>query len=247
MTPPNASPEAAAPPARGRRRLLMVLAAALLALAVWLLADTQGALVRLRELAAWTAALGPWGYVVLIAAQVVVCATGVLPASLLAVVAGGLYGIGVGFAVSLAGLLLAAAAAFGLSRSLFHDWIADHLARNGFLARLDADVSRQGWKMVLFLRMSPVSPFGVMSYALGLTSVRFRDYLLGTLASSPALLAYVYVGRLAGKAVLGDRPATLGGRLEWAMLVVGLTATVAVVWYLSAAARRALRAGPPTG
>ena len=66
-------------------------------------------------------------------------------------------------------------------------------------------------------------PFAATSYALGLTGVRLRDYLLGTLASLPALLGYVVLGRLAGS---GLQAANTGaGLARWLMLVVGIAAT----------------------
>ena len=70
---------------------------------------------------------------------------------------------------------------------------------------MEQALARDGWKLVCLIRISPVMPFAVTSYALGLSSVRFRAYVLGTLASLPPLLAYVLAGRLAGL-----------GRCNWA-------------------------------
>jgi uncharacterized membrane protein YdjX (TVP38/TMEM64 family) len=59
-------------------------------------------------------------------------------------------------------------------------------------------LAQDGWRLVCVLRVSPVMPFAMTSYALGLTGISQRAYLLGTLAALPALLGYVTVGALAG-------------------------------------------------
>ncbi|GAN65025.1 hypothetical protein Abor_003_095 [Acetobacter orientalis] len=50
--------------------------------------------------------------------------------------------------------------------------------------------------MVCLLRISPILPFAVTSYVLGFTELSTADYILGTLASLPALLGYVFIGTL---------------------------------------------------
>ena len=66
-------------------------------------------------------------------------------------------------------------------------------------------------------------PFAATSYALGMTRIGLRAYLLGTLASLPALLGYVVLGALANEGL----SATLGktNPLRWGLLVVGIVAT----------------------
>ncbi len=73
------------------------------------------------------------------------------------------------------------------------------------------------------MRISPVMPFAATSYALGLTQIGQRAYLLGTLASLPALLGYVVLGALADEGL----SAALGsaGPLRWVLLTAGAVAT----------------------
>ncbi len=197
-------------PARtgGRRaiRIAIMLVAGIAALAVLTLLLTErpamvGAARKTVELAV---SLGWWGYALMVCIQVVACLTGLLPASLIAATAGGLYGLFTGLLISMAGLLLAACIAFWLGRSLLRNWAAERIFKRGVLGKLDADIGRGGWKVVFMLRMSPISPFGATSYALSLTRVKFRDYLVGTIASSFALVAYVYTGDLMGRSVIDD-------------------------------------------
>ena len=80
-----------------------------------------------------------------------------------------------------------------------------------------------------------------MNYALGLTRVRFQDYILASLGMLPATVLYVYSGR-----VIGDVAAFAGGAppqqgtSQYVLLAVGLIATLAVAIMVTRIARRAL-------
>ena len=223
---------AAAGPDRGRRRWTLPLAAIAAAggLAALLLARRRRA-EPLWALLNSARGAGEAGWATAAAVQAGVAATGVLPASLTGLAAGAVYGIGLGFALAAIGTMAGALLAFGLSRSLARGLVLRWLGRSAggrrrWLARLDDAIVRDGWRTVCLLRLSPVMPFAATSYALGLTGVRLRDYLLGTLASLPALLGYVVMGHLAGS---GLQAATHGaGMTRWVMLGIGLVATLAL-------------------
>ena len=89
---------------------------------------------------------------------------------------------------------------------------------------LDATIAKEGWRIVCLLRVSPVMPFSATSFALGLSSVRPRDYAIGTLASMPALFGYVVLGALTKSGLeMGSLSAS---PLRLAMLAVGIVATL---------------------
>jgi uncharacterized membrane protein YdjX (TVP38/TMEM64 family) len=140
--------------------------------------------------------LGWIGWLVFALLQALVALIGFLPASLLGLAAGAVYGVALGFGLSATGILLGAAIAFALTRSALRPAIAQKLAASRRLARLDHAVGRDGWRLVLLMRVSPVMPFSLTSYALGLSAISPRDYALGTLAALPALLLYVAIGTL---------------------------------------------------
>lgn len=190
----------------------------------------EGGLRAVRE-------LGPVGWAVFVAAQVLVALSGVLPASLLGVAAGVLYGVPAGFALAGAGTMAGAAAAFALSRSLFRPAITRLLRDRQRLGHLDGMIARDGWRFACLLRVSPVMPFAVTSYALGLSSITPRDYLLGTLAAMPALLGYVVLGALAGS---GLHAWLSGGVLQTWLLGFGALATVALTFRVGQLVARAL-------
>ena len=75
-------------------------------------------------------------------------------------------------------------------RALLRGRGSGFLARSRWAATLDRSVAAEGWRLVCLMRLSPVMPFAPTSYALSLSSVRLADYLIGTLAALPALLAW---------------------------------------------------------
>jgi uncharacterized membrane protein YdjX (TVP38/TMEM64 family) len=98
-------------------------------------------------------------------------------------------------------------------------------------------LARDGWRFVCLVRLSPVMPFAVASYTLGLSSVGFAAYCLGTLASLPALLVYVFLGTLAQTGI--NSLASGAGAWQWAILVTGGLATIALAWRAGQLALRA--------
>jgi uncharacterized membrane protein YdjX (TVP38/TMEM64 family) len=169
---------------------------------------------------------GWYGQLVFLSVFIIVCLTGLIPASMLAMAAGTMYGFETGALLSSVGLSIGGILGFLASRSLFHDvakpWVSSRMS----LQKIDANIARRGWKVVALLRLSPVAPFGITSYALGLTRLRFTDYLVGTTGSLPAMVAYVYMGVLARAAL----DASSGVLIPWIRLgVMGLGVVATIV------------------
>ena len=168
------------------------------------------------------------GCLIFLLLQTTVALIGILPASLLGIAAGAVYGIGAGFALAATGVLLGAAIAFALSRSVLRASVAPLFVSGGRLDQIDSAISADGWRLVLLLRASPVVPFSITSYALGLSSVTVRDYALGTLAALPALFLYVLLGTVGtvGLRALHDQESSL--RLALICLAVVATALLSI-------------------
>jgi uncharacterized membrane protein YdjX (TVP38/TMEM64 family) len=186
--------------------------------------------------------LGPWGPVVFCVVYAV-ATVGLLPGTVLSLAAGAKWGAVEGLIYVIIASNLGANLAFGLGRSLLRPWIVRLIAGRPGLAVVEQAVVAEGWKVVFLLRLSPVVPFNILNYALSLTGVRWREYALATLAGMlPGTVMIVNLGAAIQAAV---RPQ---GRspLEWALLVGGLAATVAVTVVITKAARRALQKYNPT-
>ena len=187
-----------------------------------------------------TRGMGVAGWAVAACAQVVVALLGILPASAGAIAAGLLYGVLPGFVLAATGTLVGAGLAFLLTRSLFRPLVVRAMARHPRLDRLDEAVARDGWRLVCLMRISPIMPFAITSYALGLTSLGLRPYMLGTLASLPALLGYVVMGQLAGSG-LGALTHPGAGWLRWVLLGTAILATALLTWRLGRIVARVMR------
>lgn len=168
---------------------------------------------------------GTTGLFVFASIQVGVAALGILPASLLAVGAGVAYGFWLGALISAASTIFGGWLAFVLARSILRPWI-ERFVRHGVGRRFDDAVTHDGWKFVCLMRVSPLMPFAATSYGLGLTSIGHRAFLLGTLASMPALMGYVAAGACAKAGLAFGRHEI--GLLHGAMVAAGAIATVLV-------------------
>jgi len=196
----------------------------------------------LPRFAGWVEDLGWWGPVVFVVAY----AAGVVamvPGSVLTLAAGAIFGLVQGVVYVFVAATLGAAAAFLVSRHLARALVERRLEGNERFSAIDRAVGNEGRKIVFLLRLSPVFPFSLLNYALGLTRVGFWDYLVASVGMIPGTVLYVYYGKLAGDV------ASLAGGAEiergvgyWAVLLLGLAATVAVTALVTRSARRALAA-----
>jgi uncharacterized membrane protein YdjX (TVP38/TMEM64 family) len=225
-----------------RHRVALIVFALIIVALV--LAGREGAALVPR-FAAWVDGLGAVGVVAFIAGYAL-AAVALVPGSLLTLAGGAIFGLGRGIAIVFAGALLGSTAAFLVARYAARDVIATRLANGGGVARLldaiDRAASERGFLVVLLLRLSPIFPFNVLNYALGLTGVRVRDYVGASIGMLPGTFLYVYYGRVAGDvaaAAAGVTPDRGAG--HWLVLGLGLVATLTVTVLVTRVARRALQ------
>src|SRR5690606_26313087 len=188
---------------------------------------------------AWVEGLGWWGPAMFIVGYTV-ATVAMVPGTVLSLAAGAIFGIGWGFLWVLTGATLGAISAFLVSRYVARGWVERHLLDARFRA-VDAAIGEEGFKIVALLRLSPVFPFNVLNYGLGLTRVRFRDYALACVAMAPGTLLYVYYGQVAGDLAGVAAGSADRGAEYWLFLAIGLIATVVVTLFVTRIARRALR------
>jgi uncharacterized membrane protein YdjX (TVP38/TMEM64 family) len=219
------------------RMLLLVVAVALVSLGLWLLPVAEW----LRQFIDWVKDLGPWGPV-LLALFYIPASLLFLPGFILTMGAGLAFGLVIGTITVSIGSTLAAAAAFWLGRTLARGLIEKQIAGNLRFQALDHAVAREGFKIVLLTRLSPIFPFNLQNYVYGLTRVRFRDYLLASwLGMLPATILYVYLGQ-AFQTLTKPEEYTVPQIL---FLTVGLAATILVTILVTRLARRALSRTAP--
>jgi uncharacterized membrane protein YdjX (TVP38/TMEM64 family) len=191
--------------------------------------------------ATWVDGFGFWAPVVY-GIGYAVATVAFIPGSILTLAAGALFGLARGTATVFLGASVGAALAFLVGRYAARGFVEGRIEANPRFQNIDRAIGRQGLKIALLLRLSPVFPFNLLNYALGLTRVRFRDYLIACLGMLPGTFLYVYYGKALGSvaaAAAGAGPDRGPG--YWAVLGLGLAATVAVTTVVTRIARRALK------
>jgi uncharacterized membrane protein YdjX (TVP38/TMEM64 family) len=192
------------------------------------------------DLFTWLGRAGTLGILVY-AVVFVLAAICLVPGSILTVGAGAAYGLVWGTIIASTASAAAATAAFLVARTIARQRVARWAASDPRFAALDAAVGAHGLKLVILVRLSPVIPFNLLNYALGVTRVRLRDYALGSfLGMLPVTLLYVYLGSMAGEVASLARGAASGRPWPHGAQALGLAATVAATIYVTRLARRAL-------
>lgn len=191
----------------------------------------------------WISRLGPWAPVMFILVYVVACVF-LVPGSALTLAAGALFGIVRGSLIVSVGATLGATAAFLVGRHVARRWVEARLQNYPRFSAVESAVAREGWKVVLLTRLSPVFPFTLLNYAFGLTRISLRDYVVASwIGMLPGTVLYVYLGTVTGAVV----DAAGGGAnsiapARWALLGIGLASTLAVTLLITRQARRTLQA-----
>lgn len=184
--------------------------------------------------------IGPWGAVVLGAAYVPASVLFV-PGSLLTLGAGFLFGVTLGTVVVSVGSTLGATAAFLVGRTIARRSVASRVEANAKFRAIDRAVGREGFKIVLLTRLSPIFPFNLLNYAYGITDVRLGSYVLASwIGMLPGTVLYVYLGSAAQNLAALGAGRIEGGATRQILFAAGLLATIAVTVYVTRVARRAL-------
>ena len=164
-----------------------------------------------------------------------------LPGVWASMLAGVIYGTWLGSALVFVGASLGAVLVFLLGRTWLREWAQQRLLRWPKLQAVERAVSNEGLKLVLLTRLSPAFPFSLLNLAYGLSAVSLRDYSIGLVGILPGTVLFCGLGALAGD--VAQFGSVLSGEADWVtwgLRVVGVLATVAVVWLVSRAARQAL-------
>ena len=199
----------------------------------------------LAALLLWVGELGPWGPV-LFALLYIAAAVTMAPAFLLTVAAGALFGVWRGTALVFVSATIGATAAYAMARRLAGSRLFSWLDRDERVAAVRSAVVGEGVRVQFLLRLSPIVPYVLLNYALGLSRVRFRDFLVSCIGMIPAIVIYAYYGKVVGdvaKIAAGVAPPR--GREYYVLLGVGVAATIVASMAIARAARRAMEQARP--
>lgn len=115
------------------------------------------------------------------------------PDSILAIGGGMVFGLFKGYIYTLIGALIGATISFYISRKLGRAFVKKLTKEK--LDNIEELINSKGFFIVLILRLVPLFPFDIISYGSGLTSIKYKDFLLATIIGTiPGILVFTNIG-----------------------------------------------------
>jgi len=176
-----------------------------------------------------------------------------LPASLITISAGFLFGFFPGILIANIGSTLGAAAMFLLGRFLLRNFVERQIAKSGFLKNFDTLIEKRGFKIVLLARLAIFMPYGILNYAFSATKIPLRTFVLGSnLGMLPGSILYILIGtsieNLSDLLVLSPKPSDFANSSDqnfkfwyFVTLGVGILAMFILLYYLGKIATLSLQ------
>jgi uncharacterized membrane protein YdjX (TVP38/TMEM64 family) len=187
--------------------------------------------------------LGPWGPFFFVGAYILASIT-LAPAFLLTLAAGAVFGLWRGTLLVYVGAVLGSSAVYALALPLARWRAMQWLDRDPRVAAVRHALVGEGIWVMFLLRLSPLVPYNLLNYALALSGVTYRDYLLASVGMLPAIVMYTYYGKVVGDvAALAAGVAPPRGPEYYLLVAVGLAATVLATTMITKAAKKQIAAG----
>jgi uncharacterized membrane protein YdjX (TVP38/TMEM64 family) len=221
---------------RNAKPLVLVVALIVFAAAVYFLPVREGLSLGLG----WIESHRAIAWIVYIAAYIVASVL-LFPGSIITLAAGFIFGLPIGVAIVSAGSVLGGTCSFVLGRQFMREWVKGKISRLPRFSALDRATRTDGFTIVLLARLSPLFPFNLLNYGLGITGVKLRDFFFASwIGMLPGTILYVYIGTLAN-----DLTFIMSGEIEsgpagTVLLVAGLIATLALTAVITRKATQAL-------
>jgi len=184
-----------------------------------------------------------WGPIVFVSVYIVVTVL-FLPAVILSVGAGFIYGNVLGTILTQTGCLVGACISFLLGKVLFKDCVMSMMDGYPTFVAINKAVSVNSWKIVTLLRLSPLTPFNVLNYGLALTNIQFWDYTWSSaIGMLPQSVLFVYIGTAAKNLsdIIHGKKSPVNQTLFYAGLLLTLISTLLITYISTKAIQEELR------
>jgi uncharacterized membrane protein YdjX (TVP38/TMEM64 family) len=191
----------------------------------------------------WISNLGLLGFFAYIILFVLLTSV-FLPDTVFGILAGTLFGLGMGFAAVSIGALAASAVQYWLSRSLLKNRIERLIASKPNLVLIRQALSRQEFKLQILLRLTPISPV-MISYLLGASGVKFFGFLIACIGLLPTFFFEVYFGYAGRHIAMMASQNKLTVVLHNATVIGGFISLIIVMFFVSRITRKAIEAAIP--
>ena len=155
-----------------------------------------------------------------------------LPGSWLSMLSGFLYGTWTGSLIVFVGAFMGAHLTFYLGRTFLKKWAQEKVSKFPKIQLMEQAVKREGFKVIILTRLSPLFPFGLLNFTYGLSDVKSLDFTLGMIGILPGSILYCSLGSLALKVSnFGD---ILSGRSDtesfiWSLISIFSTILIVVL------------------
>ena len=115
------------------------------------------------------------------------------PDSIIAIAGGLIFGLVKGYIYTAIGAILGATLSFYISRKLGRNFVKKLTKEK--LDNVEEMINSNGFFIIFMLRLIPLFPFDIISYGAGLTSVKYKDFILATfLGTIPGILVFTNLG-----------------------------------------------------
>ena len=162
-----------------------------------------------------------------------------LPGSWLSMLSGFLYGTWLGSSVVFVGAFIGAHLTFYLGRTFLKEWAQKKVTNFPKVQIMEKAVKREGLKVILLTRLSPLFPFGLLNFTYGLSEVKVRDFTLGMFGILPGTILYCSLGSLALK--VSNFSDVLSGRSDTSSFIwslISILSTILVVIFVLRSTRK---------
>ena len=153
---------------------------------------------------------------------------------------GSLVGLLVTITTSYIGIIIGSSICFYLGRYLLRKSIREYIARNNLVVfqAVDAAMKKEGLQMSISLRLVPYIPWPLFHYAAGMSGMRFKSFILGSVGSLPWVSLCAFLGE--GLSSINDaQEGMTGGKItNLVVLVVGIIFSVLTTAQVTAYAKR---------
>tara|TARA_Y100001968_G_scaffold50513_5_gene41178 strand:- start:2273 stop:2893 length:621 start_codon:yes stop_codon:yes gene_type:complete len=182
--------------------------------------------------------IGIISFISLYAIWVTILLPGLWPSML----GGFLYGSIFGSIFVSLGAFIGAELTFLCGRKYFRNWIQNRISKFQKFKAIQKSITKEGLKLVILTRISPIFPFSLLNLIYSLSEVSFRNYTLGLIGIFPGTILYCSLGSLAGDiAKFTEVASNRKDIASLALTSLGFIATFFVVYFISRAARNALQ------
>lgn len=184
--------------------------------------------------------LGPWGPLVLAVAYIPLTVLAV-PASILTIGGGYLFGPLIGFIADSIGSTIGCTAAFLVGKTIGRSYVASKLNDYPQFQAVSMATRRSGFKIVFLLRLVPLLPFNMLNYLLSVTPVGLGQYILASwIGMMPVTFVLVYIGTTIKDLSDVTHSWSEISTAYWILLATGLVASVVLIFLVTRIAKRSL-------